>query len=108
MPRLRVEPSGLELDVEPGDTAFQAAARVGATWPNVCGGQGLCRTCWFEVLSGEEHLAPAQTREVEALRLLAPTLGTSRPVRLACQAAILGDLIVRKMGVRPPAGDAEP
>jgi 2Fe-2S ferredoxin len=101
MATVKVEPAGVHLEVKAGETVFQAAVRRGVRWPNVCGGNGLCRTCWFEIVEGEENLAPVEEREAAALRLLAPTLGPARPVRLACQARICGDVTVRKPGVRP-------
>lgn len=101
MPTVSVQPTGVLLAVNCGETVFQAAARLGVKWPNVCGGKGLCRTCWFEIVEGAQNVAPIQDPEAAALRLLLPTLETARPVRLACQAAIWGDVVVRKPGVRP-------
>ena len=101
MATVNVQPAGVLLDVEFGETVFSAATRHGVKWPNVCGGNGLCRTCWFEIVEGERNVAPIKDREAAGLRLLLPTLVAARPVRLACQAGICGDVTIRKPGVRP-------
>lgn len=108
MPRVRIEPAGVVLDLEPGETLFVAARRLGARWPNICGGNGLCRTCWFEVIEGDNNLSPVEAHEASGLRLLVPTLETGRTVRLACQARIQGEMVVRKLGVRAAPSDADP
>lgn len=89
-----------------------AAQRHGYRWPSVCGGIAECTTCYVEVRSGEEHLSPMQANEAEMLRLNRSEDGATLPagLRLACQALVLGDVVVAKRGVRapprPPTGGA--
>lgn len=100
MPIVRVEPSGIELDVKEGETAMAAAIRLGYKWPTLCNGEAACAVCRMEVTSGEENLGPQQPDEIETL-----STAVGRPrgenVRLACQARVHGDVVVVKKGVKP-------
>ena len=98
----RVEPARVELDVLAGESIMTAAVRAGYRWPTVCGGQGTCRTCFFEVVEGGAHLSPVEPLEKEGLDSLGPVPGDGLERRLACQARVLtGTVTVRKRGVRP-------
>ncbi|SQE00490.1 MULTISPECIES: 2Fe-2S iron-sulfur cluster-binding protein [unclassified Parafrankia] len=101
-PLVRVEPIGADLTPEPGETIIEAAWRLGYHWPTVCHGQATCTVCHFEVLSGVEHLTPADGEETDALENRLP--GARRRdlthLRLACRACATGDVAVRKKGVR--------
>lgn len=97
---VRVEPAGIDLDVESGETVMGAAVRAGYRWPTVCGGQGTCRTCFFEVIDGAANLSPVAALEREGLDSLGPAPGGAER-RLACQARVTGwTVTVRKRGVR--------
>lgn len=102
--RVEVEPRGIEFDVNDGETIMGAALRNGYRWPTLCNGDGTCSICWVEVRAGEDHLSDAAPRERDTLELLSPVLRATRTVRLACQARVLGDVTVRKSGVRPHVG----
>jgi ferredoxin, 2Fe-2S len=99
---VRVEPAGIELAVEEGETVMRAAERLGYRWPTVCHGQAVCTTCFLEVLAGSEHLVAAAPRERSALAS-SPLVeaGGGGLVRLACQVQVTGDVVVGKRGVRP-------
>lgn len=101
-PVVRVEPGGVELELEPGETIIEAAWRLGYHWPTVCYGQASCAVCHVEVLAGEEHLAPAGDEEQDAIVDLLPSSRRRDPtrLRLACRAQPTGDVAVRKKGVR--------
>ena len=100
--RIRIEPSGIEIDAAEGETVMAAATRHGLRWPTICGGQGTCRTCYLVVIGGEEHFAPAGPGEEAAVAELRRSLGRrAEPIRLACQAGVAGDVVVSKYGVRP-------
>ncbi|WP_018506141.1 2Fe-2S iron-sulfur cluster-binding protein [Parafrankia discariae] len=105
-PLVRVEPLGADLTPEPGETIIEAAWRLGYHWPTVCHGQASCTVCHVEVLSGAEHLTPADEEERDALENRLP--GARRrdlvELRLACRACATGDVAVRKKGVRRLAG----
>ena len=99
---VRVEPAGIELVVEDGETVMHAAERLGCRWPTVCHGQAVCMTCFFELFAGSEHLAAAAPLERAALAS-SPIVdaGGGGPGRLACQAKVTGAVVVGKRGVRP-------
>jgi 2Fe-2S ferredoxin len=102
MPKVVVQPLGIELDANDGETIMAAAQRAGFYWPTTCGGEGRCTTCACVVLQGMDRLAPRGRSET---RVLVDERGMSvleKPVRLACQAQVYGDVTVEKTGVRRP------
>ncbi len=103
MPSLtvRVEPSGIAFEAEPGETVMHAAVRQGHRWPTLCHGEGSCTICHFEVIGEAAGLAPPSATESDALRHCGASRWCAGEVRLACQARVLGDVVVRKKGVRP-------
>jgi 2Fe-2S ferredoxin len=105
MTRIVVTPSGLEFEARQGETLMDAARGLGYYWPTTCGGQGVCTTCLSEVVSGGELLAEMGRSERKTLAAERGEAIFSRPVRLACQAAVLrqGTIVVSKPGVRSPA-----
>jgi 2Fe-2S ferredoxin len=96
---IRVEPSGVELEVGQPITIMAAANEAGYRWPTVCGGQGSCVTCFVRVLAGPGHLSAPSLTEIEGLAKLQVAHG-DEVIRLACQARVEGDVIVFKRGVR--------
>ena len=105
MATVRVQPSGAMFDVEPDETVIAAAWRSGYTWPTVCQGQGTCRTCVLEVVSGADQLSEPDRFEREGLALVTAALpGDPAGYRLACQVRVRGDVVVTKLGVRPAPG----
>ena len=98
--RLRVEPGGFDIDAESGETVMGAATSRGYYWPTTCGGEARCTTCASQVLQGGGNLSEMGRAERKAFL---ENRGAVPPgVRLACQAQLLGDVVVRKAGVRPP------
>jgi ferredoxin len=56
MMKVRVEPSGLGFESEPGETLLRAADAAGIELPSSCR-NGTCRTCICRRLAGEtRHL----------------------------------------------------
>ena len=101
MPTVRVEPKGIVLEVQVGETIMEAATRLGYSWPTVCGGQASCTTCVCDVEEGAEALEPISRLERTELERVFPTLERrGLPVRLACQARPTADVVVTKRGVR--------
>jgi ferredoxin len=99
----RVEPLGLDIPVEPGETVFAAARRLGYRWPTICGGEGDCRACYCIVEQGDEHTsdpAAAEQAQIDALRAVVGDV--AGVVRLACQLHIDGRVVVRKRGIGRP------
>lgn len=104
MTRVVVEPAGFEYEAKVGETLMGAARALGFYWPTTCGGQGVCTTCLSEVSSGAELLAEMGRSERKTLAAERGEAIFRRPVRLACQAAVLGEgtIVVNKPGVRSP------
>jgi ferredoxin, 2Fe-2S len=103
---VRIEPSGLHLDVPDGESVAEAAWRLGYHWPTTCWGQADCMLCRVEVLEGSDAVRAAGPEEVAAVRQkLSPSL--RRPAtRLACRLEVTGEgVVLRKEGVRPPGVD---
>jgi ferredoxin, 2Fe-2S len=93
-----IRPSGLELEVEAGETVFAAARRNGHRWPTVCQGEGTCRACVMTVEHGVEHCSPIGALELEGLISLREPVDGS--IRLACQVRVDQAVVVHKPGVR--------
>ena len=99
-PRVRIEPSGIELDAEPGETVMAAALRSGYRWPTVCGGQAECGVCAVDVVAAPEPLAAPTAEEADRIaRLPELRLHPDRTYRLACRTVVVAGLTVRKRGV---------
>ncbi|XTP35580.1 2Fe-2S iron-sulfur cluster-binding protein [Mycobacterium sp. TJFP1] len=96
-----VEPRGIVIEVNEGETIMAAAERSGYHWPTLCHGDATCSICWAEVTEGGQNLSAMEDDERATLGLLSPRLRATRDVRLACRAQVVGDVAVRKPGVRP-------
>jgi 2Fe-2S ferredoxin len=105
MATVRVEPEGIEFEAADGQTVMDAAHDAGLYWPTTCGGQGICTSCACSVDVGPDNLDPMSRSE---LRTLSEEMGERtvqvRALRLACQARVLGDVVVTKRGVRREVG----
>jgi 2Fe-2S ferredoxin len=101
VPTVRVEPSGVEFETLAGESVFAAATRLGFRWPTVCGGNGTCRACHLWVIEGAENLPPVESLEQEGLDFLRGVVPNKESVRLACQLKPVGNVVVKKHGVRP-------
>ncbi len=98
---IRVDPIGLELQPDPGQSLMAAAQAMGTRWPNVCGGQAQCGVCAVEVLSGE--VSPPHASEAQMLARIPARPRHGGVMRLACQLTGCGGAVtVHKIGVRPP------
>ena len=105
--KVEVEPSRVAFDINADETIIQAAWRNGYTWPTICGGEGTCKTCVFHILEGEENLSPIEPWEDTGLRSLAESLpNQGQGFRLACQARVIADIRLRKIGVRKQHGNS--
>ena len=103
MAKVTVLPSNIEFEASIGDTIMGAAQAHGYYWPTTCGGQAICTTCLSEIVSGDEALAGMSRSERKTLVEERGEAILARPMRLACQAALLRDapVCVTKQGVRP-------
>ncbi len=59
-------------------------------WMHTCGGKGRCTTCRFKIIDGADHFAPLTPAEEQYRKqnLL------QENERLACQAIVLGDVVI--------------
>ncbi len=99
--RVRVvfEPYGVAVEVPVGSSLLEAARAAGVPVQAQCGGRGACGLCRVRVVSG--RLTPPTS--VEA-RLLGQLVGEG--FRLACQARVLGDVVVEVLGIVAGVGGA--
>lgn len=58
MPRVRFLPEGITVEVPPGNTLLQAAARAGIVLKGACGGEGVCGRCRVQVQEGKVTSPP--------------------------------------------------
>jgi 2Fe-2S ferredoxin len=97
---VRVEPSGITLELRDGETVMAGARRAGYRWPTICGGLADCGACALEVLEGGTSLPTPTT--IEGLRLdvlVERRRYPDRVYRLACQLVPTADVVVHKTGV---------
>jgi len=96
-----VEPLGIVLDVQPGETLIQAAWRHGYRWPTICGGGGSCGLCYIELDDGDDAFLPPDATERSAMAMLFASMKPERLARcrLACCARPVRDTTVTKRGV---------
>ena len=97
---VRVDPSGVAIEVGSDENLLEAATRQGFSWPSVCHGLAECGACFVAVQEGVENLSPCTADEIERLSTMPQRLQNTR--RLACRVLITGDgVVVFKPGVRP-------
>ncbi len=100
MPRIRVEPLGLELTANRGESVMEAAEREGYYWPIGCDRVGECTNCAMDVVSGIARLtAMGRYERQNILRQRGEVSLRDVRLRLACQARVEGDVVVFKRGV---------
>lgn len=74
-----------------GQTALRHFHADGVDWMHACGGKGRCTTCRMVVVRGAEELGPITDAE-QKYRKEGLLLNNER---LACQAQVSSDLVVR-------------
>lgn len=92
MPRIRILPDQVEVQVKPGITLLQSAEQAGVEILHSCGGIGACTSCRVLVIEGRNRLTPIGQAEEEQL----VESGLRHSHRLACQAGILGDVVIER------------
>jgi len=103
MATVHVEPAGIDIDVQPGESVAEAAWRQGYTWPTRCWGQAECMACFVRVLDGEMHTEPAGEGELFEMRTKLPKYLRDPFTRLACRLQVTGEgVVLEKKGVLPP------
>lgn len=101
MPRVVVEPLGLEWEAETGETLVEVANRHGYHWPVGCSLNGECTNCAFELISGLGRVsAMGRYERLNLIRQRGPQSTEDARLRLGCQARVDGDIVVYKRGVQ--------
>ena len=102
MATVLVMPAEIEFEARVGETLMEEARRAGLYWPTTCGGQGTCTTCLSEIVSGQGNLAEMGRNERKRLVAERGEAFLSKPMRLVCQAGVVGNgpITVTKVGVR--------
>ena len=80
----------LTVEARPGDTLFDAAAKVSAGVDTACVGKGTCGLCRVKVLAGAEHLNPYTDEERKHLG----NVYHITKVRLSCRCRPTGDVTI--------------
>ncbi|MGH2634116.1 MAG: 2Fe-2S iron-sulfur cluster-binding protein [Tepidiformaceae bacterium] len=102
MPRIRVEPLGIEVESAQGETVLDAVNARGYFWPVGCAKNGECTNCAMDVVSGVGRLSKMGRFERQNLVRQRGAASIQDPrLRLACQARVEGDVVVFKRGVAP-------
>ena len=84
--KVRFEPSGVEVEVQPGTIILKAAQNADVFINSICGGDGICGKCKVEVLKGNVESPPTMLLTRQEVR---------RNYVLACQARIAeGDVVI--------------
>jgi 2Fe-2S ferredoxin len=96
-----VLPLDAEISVLAGETLFEAAARLGYSWPTRCFGQAQCTLCALEVKGGADNAVAADAEEQSVVQRVQSMRGGG-PYRLACRMQVSGPVVVRKDGVTRP------
>ena len=79
-------PYDMQIDVEDGDTVIRAALEAGVHVNASCGGEGVCGKCRVLIEDGTVDSGISEKLSVE---------DREKGYRLACQAAVKSDLVVR-------------
>jgi ferredoxin, 2Fe-2S len=91
MPKVRFEPSGVEVDTEEGTSILDAALDADVELDHNCGGNCACSTCHVVIDSGIEGLNPVTEDEQD---MLDEAIGLTPNSRLACQCNLTNDVTV--------------
>jgi len=91
MPKVSFQSIGRSGEVTDGTNLLQAAEQMGLELRHDCGGFANCSTCRVVIESGIENLTEIEFDEENMLDVaeLVP------PYRLACQAKVYGDVVVK-------------
>jgi 2Fe-2S ferredoxin len=97
-----VQPLGVEIEVRAGETLYEAATRLGFSWPTRCFGQAQCTLCALKVEAGADNVLAPEAEEQSVVQRVHSMRGGG-PYRLACRLQVTGPVVVRKDGVSKSA-----
>jgi 2Fe-2S ferredoxin len=92
MPKVRFLPLDIEVEVKEGTPVLDAALDNNISIDHNCGGNCACSTCHIIVEKGFETLGKMSEDEED---MLDEAEGLTATSRLACQAKVTQDLVVR-------------
>jgi len=107
MPKFKVtfEPAGVTVEVDPAElppdrigrrgSLLDIALASGIEIEHACGGTGVCGTCHVTIERGMQNLSAPQDEELDVVDSVP---GSTLNSRLACQAVVKGDVVVRIAG----------
>lgn len=90
--------TGEVISVPRGFTVLEASRIAGKPHYAVCGGKGRCSTCRVQIITGEDHIPPADPAEQRTL----DRIGAGPGVRLACQLRPTGSVTLSPLLVAFP------
>jgi 2Fe-2S ferredoxin len=92
MPKIRFLPADIEVEVEEGTAILDAALDNNIQIDHNCGGNCACSTCHIIIEEGYDSLAEKSEDEID---MLDEAEGLTETSRLACQAKVTRDLVIR-------------
>ena len=92
MPTIKILPDQLTVQVKPYTTVLKAVFMAGINLPQFCGQNSSCTTCRVLLRQGKQNLSLPLLQEQEVLA----ESGINQTHRLACQAKIIGDVVVER------------
>jgi ferredoxin len=90
VPRVTIEPLGVTLDCDTGESVWACARRNGVLIPTACSGKATCGLCRVKLTKGEENVTPINRDEQKHL---GNTYFITK-LRLSCQLKPTGDVTV--------------
>ena len=67
VPRVTIEPLGVTLDCNEGESVFACARRHNVFIPTACAGKATCGLCRVKMIAGDEHVTPINRDEQKHL-----------------------------------------
>jgi len=88
--KIRVEPSGTEIEIDPNKTLLQLCHENGIHINSLCKGQPKCAECRVKIVKGDHNVIPPTSIELSLLGNNYYLDGR----RLSCQVRAFGDVSV--------------
>ena len=98
MPRVTFLPHNITVEAREGDSILNVTLDNAIGLPHNCGGVCACSTCHVVIRQGLQNLSNMEEVESDQLD---EAEGLTLSSRLACQAKILGDVVVEIPSINP-------
>ncbi len=86
-------PDKQKVKISETQTILEAVVEAGIPHTQACGGKALCSTCRVMILDGVDQCTPPTAAE----KALTQRLGFPQNIRLACQAGVSGNILMRRL-----------